>query len=244
MGDLVVFLVGAFFGGAGVFWLVRWLAVAQPALAVRLRLAASGPTYELLDGQPAPAVDPTLSGVLTLTREEVQAGGAKKLPDEELKRLVELLAGDPGRGNGWVPRKHQDEYRFQESFERFLLEHGYSEDDVQPEAAVSWRAAEGAIEKRHARPDFIVRRRVLVEIKRNLTASGASDRALGQMLRYLVAWADKGPALLLVCNECDGHLRALIKRYVRSWQAQGVPVMAYFVRTDSHADAIADLPVK
>jgi hypothetical protein len=176
--------------------------------------------------------------VTTLTPTEVQAGGAEKLPDEELKRLVELLAGRPGTKGGWNPPRHRDEYRFQDSFERFLLANGYTGDDFQSEAAVSWRAAAGAVDKQHARPDFIVRNRVLVEIKRNLTASGASDRALGQMLRYLVAWADRGPALLLVCNECNGHLRSLIKRYVRSWQAQGVPVMAYFVRTDSRADAL------
>jgi hypothetical protein len=180
-----------------------------------------------------PAVDPAKLPD-TLTPEEVEHGAAEKLPDPELKRLVKTLTA-------WTPRRHRDEYKFHQSFEEFLLGEGYDEDEIEYEPRVAWKAVQGA-DERYAKPDFVISGRVLVEIKRNITGSSDSDRSLGQMLRYLIAWAGKGPAILIVCNEYDDNLRGMIQRHVRSWKAQGVPVMAYFVRSEATSEAIADLP--
>ena len=94
---------------------------------------------------------------------------------------------------------------------------------------------------RRAVPDFSFRS-VLVEIKRNITGSSDTDRALGQMARYCVAWRRKGPALLIVCNEYDHDLRMFVERTVRGWKAQGIPVMAYFARHPSVAAGDDEFP--
>jgi hypothetical protein len=232
MATVLALLVGL---GAG-FVMCRWLVRARPELASRLGFGGGLDRFaQMLPGHGVPAVDPAKMPD-TLTPEEVEAGAAERLPDPELKRLIMLLPG-------WAPRRFKDEYRFHSAFESFLLQNGYSEGDVSYEQRVSWAAIEGSDERRQARPDFIIRDRVLVEIKRNLTISSQSDRSLGQMLRYLIAWAGRGPAVLLVCNEYDDNLRAMIQRHVRSWKAQGVPVMAYFVRSGLAEDPGADMPV-
>jgi len=230
MSGFFVLLVGVLLGYA----ICRWIVAAQPRLAGWLRL--SSPTavqFAALPGDVRPAVDPAKMPD-TLTPEDVEAGAAQKLPDAELKRLVEVLSV-------WNPKKHQYEANFHRSFARFLVNNGYAEGDIEHEPRIAWRAAEHG-EERHAKPDFVIRNRVLVEIKRNITVSGDSDRSLGQMLRYLIAWAGRGPAILVVCNAYDDNLRAMVQRHVRSWKAQGVPVMAYFVRSDSTSDAMSDLP--
>jgi hypothetical protein len=230
MSEVTFLFVGVLAG----YGLCRWLIGSRQSFAARLGLSPKAPTgYLPPPGASAPAVDP---GRLpdTLTPEDVRNGAAETLPDPELKRLVETLMA-------WAPLQHRSERKFHHSFEDFLFEHGYTDADIEYEPRVFWTAVEG-VEERHAKPDFVIRKRVLVEIKRNITGSGDSDRSLGQMLRYLIAWAGKGPAILIVCNQYDDNLRALVQRHVRSWKAQGVPVMAYFVRSRASSEAIADLP--
>jgi hypothetical protein len=64
-------------------------------------------------------------------------------------------------------------------------------------------------------------------------ARAGSDRALGKIARYCIAWRREGPALLVVCNDFNLNLHKFVERTVRGWKAQGVPVVAYFVRADA-----------
>lgn len=222
LGKFTVFVLGFSLGVFACWFVAKHLIQSRSPLAKSLRLVAA-PSYEDDGLSGPPAMDPN-SLPDTVTAEDIEQGRVGDLPDAELDRIVHLLPK-------WRPKRHQDEYGFHRSFDRFLLENGYSEDQVELEPRVSWTAGdEGAPRTRHAQPDFVVRGRVLIEIKRNLTGSSESDRSLGQMLRYLVAWRSRGPALLLVCNEYDDNLRRLIGRHVKSWKAQGVPILAYFVR--------------
>jgi hypothetical protein len=134
----------------------------------------------------------------------------------------------------WKPKRHRAEDAFQQSFERHLVKSGYADPAITRHPRLLWTAEDRDPDSDDTRavPDFSVKR-VLVEIKRNITASSDSDRALGQMARYCVAWRRQGPALLIVCNEFDPNLRMFVARTVRGWKAQGVPVVAYFVRSDA-----------
>jgi hypothetical protein len=51
------------------------------------------------------------------------------------------------------------------------------------------------------------------------------------MLRYLLAWKRRGPAVLVVCGDCSEELRFLIRTYVVGWRRQiQLPVTVYFKR--------------
>lgn len=228
----LTFIIGALLGIVGGVFLARWIARNRKDVAHRLGLSTRA-TWLPAPGEKPPAVDPEKMPD-TLTAEDVKQGAAKKLPHPDLQELIERIIH-------WQPKRHRSERKFHESFEDFLLEQGYDYDDYQHEHRISWCLDDGS-ESRYARPDFIIRDEVLVEIKRNITVSGTTDRALGQMLRYLMAWRSKGPAVLVVCNDYDENLRQFVQRSVRSWKAQGVPVMAYFVRSADDKAALDDVP--
>lgn len=142
--------------------------------------------------------------------------------------LRELLTGL----QSWHPQRHRHEDSFQRSFLRHLVKLRYDEASITRHPRLRWTAEDRDPDSDDARavPDFSVKT-VLVEIKRNVTASAESDRALGQMARYCMAWRREGPAVLIVCNEYDGNLRTFVERTVRGWKAQGLPVMAFFARS-------------
>lgn len=90
----------------------------RPDLARKLGLLPLGLPGDSLDvdsGGP-PALDPN-SLPDTVTAEEVEQGKVQDLPDEELQRILRLLPQ-------WQPKRHQDEYGFHDSFERFLVKQG------------------------------------------------------------------------------------------------------------------------
>jgi hypothetical protein len=204
------------------------LAKTRPALLARVGLPFARPNaiavFNSEDGPPAidPA-DPNLPDAVDPTEEAKIA----RIPHEDLRELIRALST-------WRPKRHNDEEAFQRSFQRHLLQSGYAEPTITRHPRLRWTAEDrdpGSHDKR-AVPDFSVKK-VLVEIKRNITASAESDRALGQMARYCIAWRREGPAVLVVCNDFDRNLRTFVERTVRGWKAQGVPVMAYFARQAS-----------
>jgi hypothetical protein len=87
------------------------------------------------------------------------------------------------------------------------------------------------------KPDFILWDRLLVEVKGDMDNSAASDRSMGQLFRYLLAWKSKGPSVLVICGRCDPVLLILIRIYVNIWRQRfRVPVTVFFA---SHEDASA-----
>ena len=227
MDFLVGWAVGVVVGLIGAIVLAR----KRPDLFPRVGVRVAGPSVPVFDdGGGAPAVDPAdpnLPDAVDATEEARIA----RIPHAELRELVRTLSA-------WKPQRHQHEDSFQRSFERHLLGGGYAESTIIRHPRLRWTAEDRDPDSddKRAVPDFSVKN-VLVEIKRNITASSESDRALGQMARYCIAWRQKGPALLVVCNEFDHNLRTFVERTVRGWKAQGVPVMAYFARADGIIEA-------
>ena len=178
-----------------------------------------------------PAIDPErLPDVITTKEESIQAEKEIRKDDPELADLARVI-------RGWNPKRHRDESAYHKSFCRHQLSQGYMDQEIEHNKVLRWSALDldegeaGEEEESLARPDFFIKRRVLVELKRELTVSGESDRALGQMLRYLVAWREKGPALLLICGEANENLKAYVTIYIRSWKGARVPIFAWFIRT-------------
>lgn len=75
---------------------------------------------------------------------------------------------------------------------------------------------------------------MLIEVKADLGTTSASDRSLGQMLRYLLAWKARGPAILVICGECDPLMSLIVRQYVDSWRtARQLPVTVWFARDEA-----------
>ena len=214
----------------------RWLIGHRPNIAVRLGLRAP---YESLaeDDDGPPAVDPESIPITVNPTEEAKVAS---IAHPQLRRLLNALLK-------WKPKRHRDEDGFQRSFRTHLLKNGYTDEEVKRHERVNWTAydRDATSKDKKAIPDYVVENIVLVEIKRNITGSSESDRSLGQMQRYSIAWRGRGPALLVVCNEYDDNLRKLTDQAVRGWKRQkkyGVPVMAYFARHPSVAEGDDEFP--
>ncbi|HEY3355242.1 MAG TPA: hypothetical protein VGQ83_18460 [Polyangia bacterium] len=102
----------------------------------------------------------------------------------------------------WKPEYyHLTEDKYQDGLRKFLSKSGY-EGRIVEKPPLTWRAEGPKAQEgqdRLARPDFVLgdprgpdKRRVLVELKGDLCSSADVDRALGQMLRYLLAWKEHG----------------------------------------------------
>ena len=140
------------------------------------------------------------------------------IPDEGLAEAVTCLVR-------WRTRRGNDELQYQNSFRAHARRNGYA-DRLEEKRRIPWGGGGG---NRTAIPDFILDGRVLVELKADLFASGDTDRALGQMLRYLLAWKDKGPAVLAVCGEAPPEIRFLVRVHVRTWRKQlNLPIIVFF----------------
>jgi hypothetical protein len=47
----------------------------------------------------------------------------------------------------------------------------------------------------------------------------------------MVFWKARGPALLVICGECDALTRTMLRKYVRLWRTElRLPVLLYVVR--------------
>jgi hypothetical protein len=135
----------------------------------------------------------------------------------------------------WHPRNEpSSEAEFQDRFITRLRGLGVLKGEVLVNERLLWSADErhgGG--NRAAYPDLIVRNRVLVELKGDLIDAGTTDRAMGQMLRYLQAWKNRGPAVLAVCGQSKPEMRFLVRLYVRIWRdTLGLPVTVLFKNSD------------
>lgn len=176
----------------------------------------------------APAVDPeSIPAVIDeRTREhsdpELVLG---RVSDPDLKQVLGALWG-------WNPRSRDgDERGYVNSMLAHVRKNGIPASEVERERRIHWAGG-----KRWAQPDVVVRNKVLIEVKADLATSSASDRSLGQMLRYLLAFKKEGPAVLIVCGKCDPLMAMIVREYVDVWRREmRLPVTVWFARTESVA---------
>ncbi len=148
----------------------------------------------------------------------------------------------------WEPKMHFTEDKYHRSLKTHLLKQGY-QGRLTEKPSLVWKLDEE--ESRKATPDFILgdpgaptKRNVLLELKADLISSSETDRALGQMLRYLLAWKSGGAAILLVGGLTTPLIRGLVRVNVDNWrQKMRCPVMVHFLRYDTATEAMADIPV-
>ncbi len=151
----------------------------------------------------------------------------------------------------WRPNSHYGEDAYRNSFRRHINKHVYR-GRMEEKRPLELMILVGQKESRKTVPDFTLgdpdgpkKRRVLVELKANLFSSSDVDRALGQMLRYLFAWKQCGPAVLLIGGYVDHDLASLIRYYIGLWRKQmRLPVTVYFVRgrEETRLDSETSMP--
>ena len=172
----------------------------------------------IIQSQPAVPVESIPDEITRATQTEIQnaptAEAAIAVASKFIRDLdVAKVVVDVTR---WDPRRCRSEIQYQNSFLRHVRKSGYRDQEIQEKLRISWGGDHGG--NRTAIPDLILRNRVLVELKADLTASGETDRAMGQMLRYLLAWKGKGPSILLICGDVSPELRFLIRLYISTWR--------------------------
>jgi hypothetical protein len=176
-----------------------------------------------------PKVDP--ADVPAAVEAEVLAGpgGDAVLRGIENKDVRELL----GALRGWKPKRREKEYRYGNDLRRWVETKALGDALEQWPQGVQIELADDAS---RVQPDFCFRNRVLVEIKADIWEATTADRALGQMLRYLLAWKETGPAILVICGECRPLYEALIRIEVETWREKlQLAVTVFFVRYDDTA---------
>jgi hypothetical protein len=146
-----------------------------------------------------------------------------RVPHADLQHVLRVLWG-------WKPRSREgNEKGYVNSMLAYMRRNGVPSNEVERERRIQWAGG-----KRWAQPDVVVRGKVLVEIKSDLTTSSASDRSLGQMLRYLLAFKQIGPAVLIICGERDPLMTMIVRQYVEVWRSElRLPVTVWFAREES-----------
>jgi hypothetical protein len=191
---------------------------------------------EILDRKPAldPQRVPDEVDATTITRDATDRNLDRY--DQHVTILLRAL-------RDWIPRSptYGDEMGFANSMRVHLRKSNIREHDYEMDPDLRWDLNTGA--PKTLRPDFVFWKRLLVEVKGDMFRSSDSDRSLGQLFRYLLAWKSKGPAMLIVCGECDPLLRMLIRQYVAVWRDKPfeLPVTVFFAKheTDSEVPRIA-----
>jgi hypothetical protein len=184
---------------------------------------------ELAEAIAAPAVvkvqeTPAIIDEKQQVSESLLNKALERVTDETLRRTLKSLAG-------WRPRSSDgSEHGYVGSMLRYMTRNGVSTKEIEREKRIKYKE-----EDTHwAQPDVVVANRVLVEVKADLDSSSASDRSLGQMLRYLLKWKFHGPAILVVCGRCDAFTSLLVRHYVESWRTTlRLPVTVWFARQGS-----------
>lgn len=155
----------------------------------------------------------------------------------------------------WKPVYHHlTEEKYQQSLLSYLVkDEWYDGSEIEEKPSLYWGEKKNA-KDRLARPDFVLgnprwpaKRKVLVELKADMLASSDSDRALGQMLRYLHAWKKGGPSVLIIGGYVSPAFRYLIQRHIDLWRDQlRLPVTVYFKRDSNGADIekLASMPIE
>jgi hypothetical protein len=245
MNELMLLLVGAVLGAL----IAGAMVMRRPELAARMGFAHVHPRAMADDLEAIRKEDKELAARI----EAPPAVDPAEVPfvvDEALQRspdfqkvvarvyhstLRETLLGL----HGWRPRSRSgDERGYVNSMLHYLKRNDIKGMDIEREKRITW--ADGA---RWAKPDVIVKQRVLVEVKADLDSSSASDRSMGQMLRYLLAWKDRGPAILVVCGQCDSVTQLLTKDNIRSWrESLKLPVTVWFVREECASEVERGMP--
>jgi len=176
----------------------------------------------------APAVEPEL--VPAVIDERTRDRNApeqvlSRVAHPDLRQVLQALWG-------WKPRSREgDERGYVNSMLVHARKNGVPTNEVERDPRIQWPGS-----KRWAQPDVVVRKSVLIEVKADLTTSSSSDRSLGQMLRYLLAFKTTGPAVLIVCGECDPLMSMIVQQYVDVWRNElRLPVTVWFARTQSVA---------
>lgn len=226
-GGLVIGILAAWF-------LAAWLAKNKPETAARMGLLPGEPRVTgvgLPSEVPAgpAAVKPEEIPVSLTNEEATKPAKLDQIKDPKLRALVKALPG-------WKPKRHEFEEAFHRSFWNFLVKVEYDDDDIEWQPRINPRGLAPATSEKYAIPDFILEKRVLVEIKRSFDMTATADRAVGQLTRYVAYWRQKGPSLLLVCSDYDEHLRGVVDEQIRRWKAIDIPVMAYYVRSPNPYD--------
>ena len=146
--------------------------------------------------------------------------------DTDVAVLFEVLCS-------WGMRRDDDHERdFEDSLHRSLKNRGLGS-QVERQPRMRWIALESGGD-RQVMPDLVFRNRVLCELKGDIRGSADADRALGQMLRYLLAWKLQGPAILVICGEIAPELRYLVRYYVATWrEVLKLPVTVMFKQYDT-----------
>ena len=261
----MIFLLGVVLGVAGAFVAVHYRAQLGIASAVERLLLAERrdtDTSDVLQNEPldqlgiearelqdiiqTPSAVPVEDQPAELPQQsidEIESANSPKAAFEAAKKYIrnEDVARVYAAAVRWRPQYyHLTERKYQDSLKDHLLT-SYKEQHVVSQYKLDW-SIDG--EKGKAKPDFVLGNpggpdtsKVLVELKPDLLSSSTMDRALGQMLRYLLAWKKKGPAILIVAGYTTPAIRGLVRYYVKEWRgSMGLPVTVFFKRYDNAAD--------
>ena len=203
----------------------------SPEIAEVIELEPAVP----VESQPAEFKEEQADEIMTAkTDEEARDKARKFIKNPDVADAVVVLSR-------WTPKNCDYEEDYQSSFNWYARRNGYSGQRISEQERLPLIINEQD-PLRVAIPDFILgdssgpdSKKVLVELKADLTTSTASDRALGQMLRYLLAWK-KRPALLVVCGDTPPDIRELIRINVESWRERLKMPVSVFWKSDDEAD--------
>lgn len=196
---------------------------------------------EIIESKPAVPVRSVPEEILIskAAQDEIQsaptAAAAVKVASEFIRN--EEVAKVVAAVTRWRPRLCNSETDYQNSFIRHIRRGSYyTENQIEEKGRITWGHDQGG--RRTAIPDLLLGnkdndsdKRILVELKANLTVSGETDRAMGQMLRYLIAWKRRGPSMLIVCGDVSPEIRFLVRIYINAWRKiLNLPVTVLFRR--------------
>jgi hypothetical protein len=179
-----------------------------------------------VDDVPEELEPEVVESVRGATEEEAAAIIRKRVRDRDTADVLTVLAR-------WNARYADSEGTYEARFVRRLREKGFAA-EIEEKPRVTWPKKGTGLDGRQAIPDLAIRGRVLVELKANLRSSAEADRALGQMLRYLLAWKQTGTAVLVVCGDVAPEMHFLVRHYIHVWRTTlRLPVTVYFLRGEN-----------
>jgi hypothetical protein len=154
----------------------------------------------------------TVSPVLDCVRlKEESMRSAADTGNEGLTEIVAALCT-------WKPRKHHLESGYQRALVRHLKKKVSMDISTEHPFYISADLK--------GRFDILIGKSVVIELKRNLNSSSERDRAVGQVRRYLSAWENKGPVLLVVCESNEHFTRTPVIQEVKQMNKDGLPAFA------------------
>jgi hypothetical protein len=194
-------------GGAGlVLGLILWL------IGKRLAQHADGAQQLVIQDGERAALSQTAralpAGILDCRDPAVLANVARTHSHPLFTELLRTLGT-------WNPRSHTSEAKYTSSLVRKLRER-------MPSASMELERPMRH-EGQRFRADLVIGDAVLVEMKRGLSQA-AAQRALGQVQMYSLAWARKGPIILLICGTPRPVVEQHFGPHLQALRQQGVVV--------------------